>query len=686
MKTFVSIRQILPLAALLLVTATGFSQMTTNAAFVNNLMPQPASLTAGNGSFALSADFAASVTGFDNDRLDDALSRSLLHLRQSTGLQFATVKAAAGAPAQLTIAVKSAGEAIQSVDEVESYSLTVNASGVQIEAPTVVGAMRGLATLEQLVQPSGEGFILPFLTIQDSPRFPWRGLMIDCGRHFEPVAVLKRSIDGMAAVKLNVFHWHLTEDQGFRIQSKLYPKLTGKGSDGLFYTQEDAKEIVSYARARGIRVVPEFEMPGHSTAWQYAYPELASGKPPAGIRREFGVSPYAMDPTREATYTFIARFLTEMTAIFPDPYYHIGGDETPAPDWKTNPRIRAFMRAHKLKDNAALQAYFNTRILKILQGLHKHMVGWDEIMDPALPRDVVIQSWRGVASLAAGAQQGFQGILSAPYYLDGMRSAAVHYLADPLPSTSNLTPEQRKKILGGETPMWGEHVYERSIDSHIWPRTAAIAERFWSPESVTDVDDMYRRLAVVSIQLESLGLRHLTQEDTGLRALTGDDDIDALRTFSSAFEPVSFGERYQQQHTSQLTVLNHIVDALPPDPPSRYAIEGQVRRFLAAPQADTSDRQSLDSWFSTVAASVPAVEQQMKHAPLLHDMRTRARQLPELAQIELEATKYLSSGTKAPAGWKQDKLAEIAVAKKPSGIVRFVFLDPLTALVNAVSE
>jgi hexosaminidase len=339
-----------------------------------------------------------------------------------------------------------------------------------------------------------------------------------------------------------------------------------------------------------------------------------------------------------------------------------------------------------LKDNAALQAYFNTRILKILQGLHKHMVGWDEIMDPALPRDVVIQSWRGVASLAAGAQQGFQGILSAPYYLDGMRSAAVHYLADPLPSTSNLTPEQRKKILGGETPMWGEHVYERSIDSHIWPRTAAIAERFWSPESVTDVDDMYRRLAVVSIQLESLGLRHLTQEDTGLRALTGDDDIDALRTFSSAFEPVSFGERYQQQHTSQLTVLNHIVDALPPDPPSRYAIEVQVRRFLAAPQADTADRQALDSWFSTVAASVPAVEKQMKHAPLLHDMRTRARQLPELAQIELEATRYLSSGTKAPAGWKQDKLAEIAVAKKPSGIVRFVFLDPLTALVNAVSE
>ena len=263
----------------------------------------------------------------------------------------------------------------------------------------------------------------------------------------------------MAAVKLNVFHWHLTEDQGFRIQSRIYPKLTAKGSDGLFYTQEDAKEIVAYARARGIRVVPEFEMPGHSTAWLVAYPELASGSKPDGIRREFGVSKSAIDPTREETYIFIEHFLREMTTVFPDAYVHIGGDETPAPDWKTNPRILAFAKAHDLKDNDALQAYFNTRVLKIIARLHKHMMGWDEILTPGLPKDVVVQSWRGQASLIKGAKLGYEGVLSAPYYLDGMKDAGVHYLADPLPSSADLTADQRKLILGGEVCMWGEHVY-----------------------------------------------------------------------------------------------------------------------------------------------------------------------------------------------------------------------------------
>jgi len=608
-------------------------------------------------------------------------------LRDATGLTISTDSMQKPSSAgQLTIAVHGAGEEVQSVDEVESYSLTVTPTGVHIEAPTVVGAIRALATLVQLVQPAGSSYVLPLVTIQDSPRFPWRGLMIDCGRHFEPVAVIKRSIDGMAAVKLNVFHWHLTEDQGFRIESKLYPKLTELGSDNQFYTQEEARDVVAYARARGIRVVPEFEMPGHSTAWQFAYPELASGKPPEGIRRQFGVSPYAMDPTREETYQFISRFLAEMTTIFPDPYYHIGGDETPAPDWKTNPRILAFMKAHNLKDNAELQAYFNTRVLGILKGLHKHMVGWDEILNPALPRDVVIQSWRGVQALSDGAQQGFQGILSAPYYLDGMQSAGKYYLADPLPSTSTLTPDQRKLILGGETPMWGEHLYQRTIDSRIWPRTAAIAERFWSPENVTDVDDMYRRLLVVSIQLEQIGLHHIDHEDASLRELAGTQNIDALRTFASAFEPVSFGERYDQQHTTQLTVLNRFVDAVRPDPPSRHQIDLLVRDFIKSPQTDTADRDALTAWFNAVAASVPAVEQQMQSSPLLAEVRPRAEQLPTLCMTATDALQYLSAGTKAPAGWKATRLAEIAAAKKPSGLVRFVFIDPLTALVNAVQE
>lgn len=670
---------------LLLASTVSFSQMTVSSAtFVNNLMPEPASLTSGAGSFVLTPQFRVVTTGFDDPRLDGAIARTVQQLRLRTGMPLLAEKAAAGG-AQLTIAVKSAGEEIQSVDEDESYSLSVTPGGVGIEASTIVGAMRGLATLVQLVQASGSEYVLPVVSIHDSPRFAWRGLMIDCGRHFEPMDVLKRTLDGMAAVKLNVFHWHLTEDQGFRIESKLYPKLTGVGSDGFFYTQEDARELVRYARARGIRVVPEFEMPGHSTAWQVAYPELASGTAPAGIRREFGVAPFALDPTREETYRFIERFLGEMATIFPDPYVHIGGDETPAPDWKTNPRIVAFMKAHQLKDSEALQAYFNTRVLKMLTHLHRHMVGWDEILNPALPKDVVIQSWRGEASLAKGAQEGFQGILSAPYYLDGMKSAGTHYLADPLPSGSPLTAEQRKLILGGEVCMWGEHLDARTIDSRVWPRTAAIAERFWSPESVTDVDDMYRRLDVVSVQLEGLGLRHLSQEGAGLRELAGTQEIEQLRVFASVLEPVSFGERYQQQKTSQLTVLNGFVDAVRPDPPSRYEIERLTRSFLKA-QSDAVDKGELNRWFEAMGASVPAVEQQMQRSPRLAEVRTRAEQLPELAKTGLEAVRFLSSGAKAPDGWKTSKLAEIEAAKKPAGIVRFTFVDSLTALVNAVQE
>ena len=674
-------------AIALAIPSTSFSQTAApGAVIVNNLMPQPASLTATPGRFLLTPQFSAGTTQFNSPRLDAAIHEAMRQLRQKTGLALAEQSASTGTGSQLTIAVQGAGEEIQSVDEDESYSLSVTPTGVHLEAATVVGAMRGLQTLVQLVQSSGSEYELPAVSIRDSPRFPWRGLMIDCGRHFEPVDVLKRTLDGMAAVKLNVFHWHLTEDQGFRIESKLFPKLTTMGSDGLFYTQQDVAEIVRYARARGIRVVPEFEMPGHSTAWLVAYPELASDRAPDSIRREFGISDFALDPTREETYQFIQSFLSEMAGLFPDPYVHIGGDETVSPEWKTSPRIQAFMREHQLKDSEALQAYFNQRVLKILTGLHKHMVGWDEILNPALPTDVVIQSWRGEASLVKGAEQGYQGVLSAGYYLDGMKSAGEHYLVDPLPSNAPLTPEQRKLVLGGEICMFGEHVDARTIDSRVWPRSAAIAERFWSPEQVTDVDDMYRRLDAVSVGLEALGLRHLTQEDAGLRELAGTENIDELRVFASVLEPVSFHERYNQQKTSQLTVLDRFVDAVRPDPPSRYEIERLTHDFLKSPVTDTADRDALRRWFESMAASVPAVERQMKQSPLLAEVEVRAQQLPDLAKTGLEAVRFLSSGTTAPPGWKMGKLAEIEAARKPAGIVRFTFVDSLTALVNACQE
>ena len=649
------------------------------------LMPAPAALTTTAGAFSLTATFSVSTAGVDSPRLDSAISRALARLSNKTGLQLPR-EIAHNSDTALVIDVRTKDAPVQGIDEDESYSLTVTPQNIHLQAATSTGAMHGLETLLQLVQPQKGGFIVPGVTIHDSPRFRWRGLMIDCSRHFEPIEVLERNIDAMAAVKLNVFHWHLMDDQGVRVESKRFPKLMQLGSDGNFYTQQQIRDLVAYARARGIRVVPEFEMPGHSSAWLVAYPELNSGSEPPGIRRQFGISEYALDPTRETTYRFLTRFLGEMTTLFPDQYVHIGGDETPAPDWKKNPRILAFMKTHHLEDNAALQAYFNRRVLAILTRLHRRMVGWDEIFNPALPKTVVIQSWRGVASLGKAAEQGYEGVLSAPYYLDGMQPAAKHYLADPVPADTILSPEQQKLILGGEICMWGEHLNERTIDSRIWPRSAAIAERFWSPQSIKDVDDMYRRLEPVSLQLESLGLKHLSSEDAGLRSLAGNEQIRPLQVFASAFEPVSFGERSSTQHTNQLTPLTGFVDAVRPDPAIRYQVEHAVMVVAQSPQGHSPEvdeaRSLLEQFFASTGASVPEVETIMDSSPRLAEMRTRAEQLSQLATIGTLALKYLQQGN-APTEWKRASLETIATARKPSALVRFHFLDPLTTLVNA---
>lgn len=658
---------------------------TQQAVFTNTLMPQPAHLSVNSGSLPWTTSVTVGVPHFHDARLDDAIARTLEQIERKTGVPRQRMIGNSDS-ATLVIDVDGAGDAVQSIDENESYTLSVTSGGVKLHAVTVVGAMRGLTTLLQLVQTNGTGFFVPAVQIEDSPRFRWRGLMIDVGRHFEPIEVIRRNLDAMAAVKLNVFHWHLTEDQGFRIESKLYPGLTGSGSDGLYYTQEQAREIVAYARARGIRVVPEFDMPGHTRSWFVGYPDLASGPGPYTIRRQFGVDDFAMDPTREETYKFIDAFIGEMTTIFPDAYMHMGGDETTGVQWKGNPRIVAYMREHNMKDTAALQTYFSQRVLELVKKHNKHMVGWDEILNPDLPTDAVIQSWRGAQSLVDAAKRGYQGILSQPYYLDGMKSAEDHYLADPIPANSNLTEAEHHRVLGGEVCMWGEHINALSIDSRIWPRTAAVAERFWSPESLRDVDDMYRRLSVESLRIEALGLTHLTHEGAALRELAGSEDIDALRVFSSVLQPVSFGERYKYQHTDQITPLDNMVDAVRPDPPSRHQIAMLVREYLKSPGTDQQAGKQLDRTFKSWAAAVPGVETQMARSPLLAIARPRAQQLSELSQTGEEALSYLSGGRKAPAGWKEKKIAQIEAARKPEALVRFTFLEPLEQLVKAVKE
>lgn len=677
-------------AAIMFGVFLGNGAMAQTPQFVNTLMPEPAHLSVQAGTLELTPQFTAVEDHFRNDRLDRAVNRTLVRLKNETGLQMATAPVTGSGT--LTVSVDGAGEAIQSDDENESYSLDVTSTGAHLHAATVVGAIRGLATFYQLVQPAGSGFFVPAVSIQDSPRFRWRGLMIDSSRHFMPIDVIRRTIDGMAAVKMNVFHWHLSDDQGFRVESKVFPKLTEMGSDGEFYTQDQVREIIAYARDRGIRVVPEFDIPGHALSWLVGYPDLASGvgtdgkgdgQGPYAISREYGIFDPVLDPTRESTYKFLDKFIGEMAELFPDPYMHIGGDENNGVQWKENPRIQAFMKAHDLKDTAALQTYFNQKLFPILQKHGKKMIGWDEIFAPGLNKEAVIQSWRGFDSLAASAKAGYSGILSAGYYLDHIDSAEKHYLVDPLPAGSDLTPEQSARILGGEACMWSEHLSPRSVDSRIWPRTAAIAERLWSPQSVNNVDDMYRRLWVESVRLEDFGLTHLSAEDMGLRKLAGTEQIQPLRVLASVIQPVGFDERYQLQHTTQLTPMDHLIDAVRPDPPSRHEVQVVVAEYLKDPAGNEAARAQLAAWFQQWVNAMPMLQHLMT-APLLVSAAPRAQQLGDLGSAGLEALGYLEKKQSAPAGWKQNKLSLIENAKQPVGMVRFTVLEPLQELVNAV--
>jgi hexosaminidase len=399
------------------------------------LMPWPAHVERpqAQGALVLNNQLTLNVSG---DDLGDAASRWRERIARQTGWTLQPQLAPAKAPT-INVVIAKKVPAIPRPDSDESYQLKVSAEGVTLRANTRFGALRGMETLLQLIQNGAENTAIPYVTIDDAPRFPWRGLLLDSARHFMPLDAIKRQIDGMAAAKLNVFHWHLTDDQGWRFASTRYPKLQQQASDGLFYTQAQMKEIVRYATDRGIRVVPEIDMPGHASAIAVAYPELMSAPGPYQMERHWGVLKPVLDPSKEATYAFAEAMIGELAAIFPDPYLHIGGDEVDDSQWQANPAIQKFMRGKGLADSHALQAYFNRRLETILEKYHRQMVGWDEIYHPDLPKSILIQSWQGQDALGEVAKHGYRGILSTGFYLDQPQYTAYHYRNEVVPQGLN---------------------------------------------------------------------------------------------------------------------------------------------------------------------------------------------------------------------------------------------------------
>jgi len=650
-----------------------------------NLMPVPATMQLGSGQLLIGPTFSVSITGTHEARLDQAVGIFLAQLGRQIGMPPIDMQVANSANATLVIQAASETKAVQELGEDESYGLEISQAGARLSAPSALGIMHGLQTFLQLVETTNEGFAVPAISIEDSPRFAWRGLMIGVSRHFIPLDVLRRNLDGMAAVKLNVFHWHLSDNQGFRVESRKFPKLQEMGSDGLFYTRNEVRDLIAYARERGIRVVPEFDMPGHSTAWFVGYPELASGPGPYEIERKWGVFDPAMDPTREETYKFLDKFIGEMAQLFPDQFFHIGGDEVNGKQWDANPKIQDFMHAHGLKDNNDLQAYFNQRVQKIVSKHGKTMLGWDEILRPDLPNSIVIQYWRGPDSLAQAARQGYRGLLSSGYYVDLMWSAERHYLTEPLSgAAANLSAEQQKRILGGEACMWSEYVSPENIDSRIWPRTAAIAERLWSPQNVRDVNSMYQRLHEISQRLDWLGLTHNSSYEPMLRRITGTDDISSLDVLANVLEPVKDYTREETatEPATSAKPLVRVVDAVRPESATARQFADSVNALVTGksrPGTEALVRNLLSQWRDNQVELQPLFEK----SSLLREVAPISQTLSSLGAAGLAALDYLDRGEHPPAAWITQQLALVEQAKKPQPQLLVVVAPSVEKLIQA---
>ena len=461
----------------------------------------------------------------------------------------------------------------------EAWSCRITSAGADIEAATPFGVSHALERFLQLVARDAVGPHVPAVLIEDAPRLPWRGLLLDLARHHLPLPALLRTLDGMAALGLNVLHLHLNDDQGFRVETPSCPELFERASGGQYLREAEIERLVADAAIRGIRVVPELDVPGHAGALLWARPELAAGEPPAALPRSFGPARHALDPTKEETWVLLEAVVGDLAAHFDDPFLHIGGDEV-HPDvyaFEDAPR-QDWCAARGLEDAAAVQRWFVTEMAALVRRHGRRPVAWDEVLAPDLPEDVVVQSWRGTRSLEAALEGGHDALSSSGYYLDLCYPARLHYAFDPAggaealaeaeaalleePGLANVRrgiewllrsaddaetreAEARGAVLGGEACLWSELVTPELLDTRLYGRLAAVAERLWSEPERTDVADFYRRLPGFLAHLEAhTECRPLTGcEPVLLRIGVRPDELHHVRVLLAALEPVRWYRR-----------------------------------------------------------------------------------------------------------------------------------------------
>ena len=459
----------------------------------------------------------------------------------------------------------------------EGYQLVVDKTGATVTAAKGAGLFYGAQTLLQLLPPrSAATASLPYVRISDAPAFGWRGGMLDVCRHFFPVSFVKKYIDFLAAYKMNTFHWHLTDDQGWRIEIKKYPKLTEisafrketligaqqqfkKPEDfkydgtryGGFYTQEQVKDIVAYAQKRYVTVVPEIEMPGHSVAILAAYPELACKPGPYETWTKWGVNEDIVCPS-EQTLQFFENVLAEVTQLFPGKYVHIGGDEAPKTRWKESPLVQDIMKKEGFTDVEQVQGWFNRRIEKYLQSKGKKLLGWDEVLEGGISPSATIMSWRGEKGGIEAAKHGNDVVMTPTtyLYLDYGQNPQIHSPYEPLmiggylplekvysykPLSTELTPAQQKHILGIQANMWTEYITTPAKAEYmLFPRLLAAAEIAWTPAADRQYDDFLVRLGAQYARLDAKNINYRVPEPTGLdsasMAMQGNMAVFTLRS------------------------------------------------------------------------------------------------------------------------------------------------------------
>ncbi|WP_346857923.1 beta-N-acetylhexosaminidase [uncultured Draconibacterium sp.] len=679
-------------------TFAGFAQNR-----VLNVMPYPLEVTWEEGNFRIDQEFSIAIDGtFDDKLVENAANRFLSKLRSKTLIYFNQERIEVNQrldKAKFSIQIEESSVPAIGVDE--SYELLVTSDRIQLKAKTTQGALWGLETLIQIVAADENGYYIPAVKIVDEPRFMWRGMLVDVARHFLPIDILKRNIDAMAAVKLNILHLHLTDDEGFRVESKLYPKLHQMGSNGRYYTQTELVDLVKYASDRGITIVPEFDLPGHSRSWFAGYPELASAPGPYKPGPRFVFDPNAsrealgeavksaptptIDPTREEVYEFLDNLIGEMTNIFPSPYFHIGADENNGAAWRLNPDIAQFMEDNEMKNTHELHVYFVKRVNELFRKYNRTMLAYQEAYSEDLSKDIIFQAWiaKGDPMEAVSpfeiAGKGNSTLINTGFYLDLFFPSHVHYLNAEIPAEVN------ENIWGGEAALWSELVDENCFEGRAWPRTAAVAERLWSPATITDIDDMYDRLYNLNNELEELGLNHRLNAKRWIKVWANGTSIEAPY---SVYECLAPFQGYRRLATTMMMPANYKYETVPlvnlpdlveVDSEVEWQFRNQVKQYLENnnPDSKTQIENQLNKWKE---ASI-LLQKQITVAPNLMVLKTYADRIIRASVIGLLALDGNMDETE-----KEDALQQLQSMKLRTDVVEIRILDEIEALISGELE